>query len=464
MDRGLYIAASGMLAEQLRQDQIANDLANASTAGYKAERTTQQSLRRAAAHQLRHRPQVGRVSAPASRVTDRSDRLVTPSRAQGHRRAAGLRHQRRRLLRRADRRRARATRATASSRPTPQGRSDHARGRPRPRPQRPAGHASAPTARSTRARSTSSPLTNPREGRRQPTSPARPATSRARPPARSAPARSRAPAPTRPVHGGHDGLAARLRVRPEGHPDDRRDARQGRVAPSGSPHTQAPSPDADLEECSKDSEPPPPACRPSSRSSTPSPTTWPTPTPPATSDCASGSRTCVYDAGGRPTTSGDAQLGTGARAVHGGRTFEQGALQQTGKPTDVAHRGRGLHAGQARPTAATALTRDGDLHIDADGRLRHATSAAPQPTITIPEGHPAPRSRSASDGTVAGRGPQRRQASQLVNVRSPQNLAVRRRQRLRRHRRSGNAVAAPAATPCSSRARSRPPTPTWRRR
>ena len=31
MDRGLYLAASGMLAEQVRQDQIANDLANAST-------------------------------------------------------------------------------------------------------------------------------------------------------------------------------------------------------------------------------------------------------------------------------------------------------------------------------------------------------------------------------------------------------------------------------------------------
>jgi flagellar basal-body rod protein FlgF len=44
MDRGLYIAASGMLAEQVRQDQIANDLANASTAGYKADRTTTRSF------------------------------------------------------------------------------------------------------------------------------------------------------------------------------------------------------------------------------------------------------------------------------------------------------------------------------------------------------------------------------------------------------------------------------------
>src|SRR5436190_14254921 len=44
MERGLYIAASGMLAEQIRQDQHANDLANASTPGYKADRTAQTSF------------------------------------------------------------------------------------------------------------------------------------------------------------------------------------------------------------------------------------------------------------------------------------------------------------------------------------------------------------------------------------------------------------------------------------
>lgn len=41
MDRGLYIAASGMLAEMVRQDQIANELANATTPGYKADRSAQ---------------------------------------------------------------------------------------------------------------------------------------------------------------------------------------------------------------------------------------------------------------------------------------------------------------------------------------------------------------------------------------------------------------------------------------
>jgi flagellar basal-body rod protein FlgG len=44
MERGLYIAASGMLSEMVRQDQIANDLANASTPGYKADRATTRSF------------------------------------------------------------------------------------------------------------------------------------------------------------------------------------------------------------------------------------------------------------------------------------------------------------------------------------------------------------------------------------------------------------------------------------
>jgi flagellar basal-body rod protein FlgG len=44
MDSGLYIAAQGMLAEQVRQNQLSNDLANASTPGYKADNSTQHSF------------------------------------------------------------------------------------------------------------------------------------------------------------------------------------------------------------------------------------------------------------------------------------------------------------------------------------------------------------------------------------------------------------------------------------
>lgn len=44
MDTGLYIAASGMLAQQVRQDQLANDLSNASTPGYKTDASVQSSF------------------------------------------------------------------------------------------------------------------------------------------------------------------------------------------------------------------------------------------------------------------------------------------------------------------------------------------------------------------------------------------------------------------------------------
>ncbi len=44
MDLGLYIAASGMVAEQTRQAQLSSDLANASTPGYKPDESPQHSF------------------------------------------------------------------------------------------------------------------------------------------------------------------------------------------------------------------------------------------------------------------------------------------------------------------------------------------------------------------------------------------------------------------------------------
>ncbi|HWD69959.1 MAG TPA: flagellar hook-basal body complex protein [Solirubrobacteraceae bacterium] len=44
MDLGLNIASAGMLAEQVQEDQISNDLANASTPGFKASSAVQQSF------------------------------------------------------------------------------------------------------------------------------------------------------------------------------------------------------------------------------------------------------------------------------------------------------------------------------------------------------------------------------------------------------------------------------------
>ncbi len=44
MDLGLFISASGMVAEQTRQDQLSNDLANASTPGYKPDESPQHNF------------------------------------------------------------------------------------------------------------------------------------------------------------------------------------------------------------------------------------------------------------------------------------------------------------------------------------------------------------------------------------------------------------------------------------
>jgi flagellar basal-body rod protein FlgG len=60
MERGLYIAAAGMVAEMVRQDQIANDLANAATPGYKADRSQQRSFK----DLLLQNTQTGQVVGP----------------------------------------------------------------------------------------------------------------------------------------------------------------------------------------------------------------------------------------------------------------------------------------------------------------------------------------------------------------------------------------------------------------
>jgi flagellar basal-body rod protein FlgF len=44
MDPGLYIAASGMLAEQVRQNTLSNNLANSSTPGFQPQETAQKSF------------------------------------------------------------------------------------------------------------------------------------------------------------------------------------------------------------------------------------------------------------------------------------------------------------------------------------------------------------------------------------------------------------------------------------
>jgi flagellar basal-body rod protein FlgG len=72
MERGLYIAASGMVSEMARQDLISNDLANASTAGYKSDTAVQGSF----GDLLLQNTQTGATVGPLGRGS-RIERQVT---------------------------------------------------------------------------------------------------------------------------------------------------------------------------------------------------------------------------------------------------------------------------------------------------------------------------------------------------------------------------------------------------
>ena len=73
MERGLYIAASGMVAEMARQDQLANDLANASTPGYKADRVAQRAFGDLLLSNTKDGSNVGRLGQGAAIDKDVTD-------------------------------------------------------------------------------------------------------------------------------------------------------------------------------------------------------------------------------------------------------------------------------------------------------------------------------------------------------------------------------------------------------
>lgn len=77
------------------------------------------------------------------------------------------------------------------------------------------------------------------------------------------------------------------------------------------------------------------------------------------------------------------QLGVGVRTVATERLFEQGALQQTNNPLDVAINGRGFFQIQM-PDGSLAYTRDGSFQTDNQGNLVTASGYALLPNMQIP--------------------------------------------------------------------------------
>ena len=110
-------------------------------------------------------------------------------------------------------------------------------------------------------------------------------------------------------------------------------------------------------------------------------------------------RDLVYDdAQGQGALKG-VRIGAGSAATTIGRSVQQGALQSTGRSTDVAISGPG-YLQVKLADGKTALTRDGDLAIDKQGRLTLHTGQLLQPEIKIPAGTNPDKIVIQPDGTV----------------------------------------------------------------
>ncbi|MBV8636300.1 MAG: flagellar basal-body rod protein FlgG [Burkholderiaceae bacterium] len=77
------------------------------------------------------------------------------------------------------------------------------------------------------------------------------------------------------------------------------------------------------------------------------------------------------------------QLGTGVKTVATERMFDQGNLQQTNNPLDVAISGSGFFQ-VLMPDGTTGFTRDGSFQTNNQGQLVTASGFPVQPAITIP--------------------------------------------------------------------------------
>jgi flagellar basal-body rod protein FlgG len=118
------------------------------------------------------------------------------------------------------------------------------------------------------------------------------------------------------------------------------------------------------------------------------------------------------------------QVGTGVRPVATERVHTQGNLQQTGNALDVAINGQGFLQ-VLLPDGTTAYTRDGSLHVDAQGQVVTSNGYALQPAITIPAN--AIKIDIGADGTVSVTQPGQANAAnigaiQLANFVNPAGL------------------------------------------
>lgn len=77
-------------------------------------------------------------------------------------------------------------------------------------------------------------------------------------------------------------------------------------------------------------------------------------------------------------------MGTGVRLVATDKLFNQGSIQNTSNPFDIAIEGRGFFQ-VLLPDGTQAYTRDGTFRMDSQGQLVTSNGYVVQPPITVPQ-------------------------------------------------------------------------------
>jgi flagellar basal-body rod protein FlgG len=132
-----------------------------------------------------------------------------------------------------------------------------------------------------------------------------------------------------------------------------------------------------------------------------------------------GFRDLVYQADGP----NGVRTGSGAAAVQIGRGFEQGAFQKTDQPFDLAISGDGYLQVRRANSGQTALTRNGQLQVNAAGQLTTAEGDQLVPPITLPRNIDPSTVTIGPDGTISS-GTRRLGQIQLVTVPAPTGLVA----------------------------------------
>ncbi|HWH93090.1 MAG TPA: flagellar hook-basal body protein [Baekduia sp.] len=131
-------------------------------------------------------------------------------------------------------------------------------------------------------------------------------------------------------------------------------------------------------------------------------------------------RDLVYDDAQGYGAAKGVTIGAGSAARPIGRSTAQGAMQETNRALDVAVSGPGFMQVKLSD-GGKALTRDGNLEVAPDGRLRLHSGQLLEPGIKVPAGADHDRVSIAADGTVAYNNVKLGQI-ELVDVPAPSGL------------------------------------------